>query len=748
MSQQTTDIDPDATGDLGQVVNGPWTPSAPSDLADRVRQRRAAARTVPDPFLPLPAWEALDPLTHTPDTLLPAAAPSRRSRLTAEPLRLPAWLSDATVAKARADYGGRVAARVAVRGSRVGPAAAARGIWRAGRWWWSWVNAEDLADELRDAQTGRLGKEILVVEDRRRSRWIITGGLLFGTGVGETVAAFMVGEWVPALSGAAATVGAALAGRRRGAEPLIGADIYRPITVSLAPEHLNAAFRAAGLLKADTSLLLTAPILRDRAGRGWETVFDLPQGGGRTAAHAIAKRDVLAAELGVDEIQLLMSRVRAHQGGHGRRLSLWVADDDPYIGDPIPSLLIDLERFDFWHAVPFGQDARGNRIDLLMLWQSAFFGGLPRRGKTFTMRLVVAAAILDPWVRIYLADGKGGGDFRPGAGIYHRYISGADEEDVIALEAMLDELIAEMSRRYALFATLPTSMCPESKLTPEIMRRYNLPLILVTIDELQEYFDAIEDEKDRKRIIGKLARIARRGPAAGFIPMYASQRPDAKSVPTKLREIVTRRYCTQVTDKTSNDMVLGDGKAALGADASALYEEHRGVGVLVTGPASHVIVKADLLDTQDFEKVCQRGRALRLQEGTLSGAATSDIGAAAGAVGYVIPPILGDVMEAFGQRSRMWTEDLLPALVNIDEDTYGEWDATILAAELEDAGVNRTMKQVKIDGVNHAGWLLRDIEGAIPIEVLAARPMRVEGPPPTPRPAPAAATPNGSNGRM
>ncbi|WP_241883098.1 hypothetical protein [Frankia sp. KB5] len=433
--------------------------------------------------------------------------------------------------------------------------------------------------------------------------------------------------------------------------------------------------------------------------------------------------------------------MRAHDGGHGRRLSLWVADDDPYLGTPAPSLLIDVERFDFWKAVPFGQDAKGNRIDILLLWQSAFFGGLPRRGKTFSMRLLVAAAVLDPWVQIWLADGKGGADFRAIAQVAHRYVSGADPEDLVAFEAMLDELIAEMSRRFALLATLPAVVCPEGKLTPQIMRQYRLPLILLPIDELQEYFEAVEEDKDRQRIIGKLARIARRGPAAGIMPVYASQRPDAKSVPTKLREIVTYRYSTQVTDKTSSDMVLGDGKAKAGADASTLSEEHKGVGVLVTGPASFVTVKADLLENPQFETICQRGRALRLAEGTLTGQACGDI-AAAGTVGYLIPPLIGDVMEAFGQRSRMWTEDLLPALVNLDEDAYGEWDGTRLADELTKAGVVRSMKQVKINGENRAGYLLRDIEGAIPPEVLAARPVEGSpstfppGAPPLPRPGP------------
>lgn len=663
----------------------------------------------------------------------------------AEPLRLPAWTSDRAVRRATARHGARVAGRVAARSSWMAPAAVLRGTWRAGRFWWSWVRAEDIAEELRD-ERGRLGKEIFVVRDHRRTRWVISGAGVGASTVGEIIAAVAVGEWVPALSGAVAVGVTGLVGRRQPPGALVLPGVEPDVRRDLAPDHLNGAFRAAGLLKGEAALLLCAPLVRDRNGRGWETVLDLPRGGGKTAADAIGKLPTIAAELGVDEIQLLMSRVRAHQGGHGRRLSLWVCDDDPYLGAPTPSLLIDVERFDFWRAVPFGQDARGNRVEILMLWQSAFFGGLPRRGKSFSLRLLVSAAVLDPWCQIWLADGKGGADFRAVSQVAHRAVFGADPEDLVAFEQMLDELIVEMSRRFALLATLPASMCPEGKLTESIMRKYNLPLIPMIIDELQEYFEATEEEKDRQRIIGKLARIARRGPAAGIMPMYASQRPDAKSVPTKLREIVTYRYCTQVTDRTSSDMVCGDGKARAGADASLLSEEHKGVGVLVTGPASFVTVKADLLTNPEFEVICQRGRALRLKEGTLTGAACGDLPAAASSVGYVIPAVIGDVLEAFGQRSRMWTDSLLVELRNIDEETYGDWDGTRLAAELEDSGVKRTRKQVKIDGENRAGWYLSDVEGVIPPEVLAARP--VEGTPATStstRPTP---TPVGADAPM
>ncbi|AZM54153.1 cell division protein FtsK [Streptomyces sp. WAC 01529] len=496
-----------------------------------------------------------------------------------------------------------------------------------------------------------------------------------------------------------------------------------PLRIAMDSQQLNDALRATGLLKQgkgdDEGPKVNCIMGPLRDGNGWAVVFDLPRGGGKKAPDVLAKRVDLAAELGVDEIQVIMSRVRAAHGGNAGRVSMWVADDDPYLAPPTTSPLEALDSFSIWDAIPFGQDARGNRVSIPIVWQSMFFGGLPRRGKTFSQRLLTAAGLLDPYVRHYVADFKGGQDWIQMRQVAHRLVLGAEEDAIEAFKALLKELLAEMERRFALLRGLPTSICPEGKLTPEIVKRYNMPFILFTVDELQEAFLAVDDQ-EREEIINDMARIARRGPAAGFISNYASQRPDAKSVPTKLREIITIRYSTQVTDQTSSDMVLGKGKAAQGADASVLSEEHKGVGVLVTGPASFVTVKADMLETAGFNAMCAKGRALREQAGTLTGDAANDPSAIAEASGVTVSPVLSDCLSVMRHSVKMHTADILVRLENLDED-YGDWDAERLAKELDDAGVKRTTKQVNIGGKNLAGYRREDLEAAMPAELLNTR---------------------------
>jgi DNA segregation ATPase FtsK/SpoIIIE, S-DNA-T family len=638
------------------------------------------------------------------------------------PVVMPPWLRsrDTAVGTLRwaAEYAGRQVAFHVWRAPAYGLALAwwtLRGTARAIAAGFGWVSVRSeyrpLITAAREAKRWDLVRDLITERHAlarvriKTTAWLtVSGGSAGATGFVLVGPAF--GWWVATRAG----LSALWLGRPHTA-PVLPPGPVLPVQLELSADMLTDALRAAGLVKTDATPQLVTPPLRD--GNGWAVTLDLPRGGGKTAADVIAKRDTVAAELGVDEIQVIMSRVRAAAGGHAGRLSVWVADDDPYLGTPNPSPLISVEQFSVWEPIPFGRDARGRRIMLILMWQSMFFGGLPRRGKTFAQRLPSAAGVLDAYVRHYVADGKGGADWRPMRGVAHRLVIGAEEEAIEQFLAMLDELITEMGRRFAVLGTLPTSVCPEGKLTPEISRRYDMPVIFITIDELQEYLSAMSTAV-REEAVENLARLARRAPAAGFILNAASQRPDAESVPAKLREIITYRYCTQVVDRTSSDMVLGKGKAAQGADASILSEDHKGVGVLVTGPGSFEIVRCDYMDLPAFATVCAHGRALRVAAGTLTGDAASDAVAAAEAAGVAIPPVLADVLYAMHGVERMHTSTILARLTNMDEDSYGDYTPEHLAEELERTGVQRSGRQVKVDGVNLAGYRRADLEAAVP----------------------------------
>ena len=589
------------------------------------------------------------------------------------------------------------------------------GLGRSIRTGWTW--AFDLEGRQLRRSTADAGQAAEYVRLRAQHHhrvklrlWAVLGTALT-TAVGLAIAQEVCEVTMPsALLAAMVTFG--IVGRAAGGASILDTAVV-PLSVELTSTHLNDAFRAAGLLGKDAELVIVQPIMRDAMDIGYTCVLDLPKGGGKKAADVLAARDTLAAELGVDEVQLMLWRIRAGQGGHAARIGLWCADDDPYLaGDKTPSPMVEVERFSVWDPIPIGTNARGARIAVAIMWQSIFIGGLPRRGKSFFQRLIALAAILDPYARVYCADGKGGKDWKAVSRVAHRYVAGAEDSALKAFMGMLAELIGEMERRFALLNTLSDAICPEGKLTPQIAQRYGMHPVFIVIDELQEFLSSLgKDEKEAATEM--LCRLARRAPAAGFVLVVASQRPDAISIPTKLREIITYRFSVQCVDKTSSDMVLGAGKASIGADASLLNETHLGVGVLVTGPTNFDTVKADYVDLPTLSVLCERGRALRQGAKTLGGDAAGQLADLADPR-TVIPAILTDCLSVMRHAPAMHTTDLLTGLAGVDDGAWGDLNAETLAAALDAAGVVRSTKQVKVGGTNLAGYRRADLEAALP----------------------------------
>ena len=305
------------------------------------------------------------------------------------PVVLPSWLRSRETAlgtlRWAVEYAGRHVAFHAWRAPAYGLALVwwtLRGAGRVIAAGFGWVSVRGeyrpLITAAREAKRWDLVRD-LITERRALARvrmkttaWLtVSGG---SAGAAGFVALGPVFGW-SAVAGAG--LGALWVGRPRTA-PVLPLGPVLPVQLELSADMLTDALRAAGLVKADATPQLVTPPLRD--GNGWAVTLDLPRGGGKTAADVIAKRDTVAAELGVDEIQVIMSRVRAVAGGHAGRVSVWVADDDPYLGAPNPSPLTGMEQFSVWDPIPFGRDARGRRIVLFLMWQSMFFGGLPAAG--------------------------------------------------------------------------------------------------------------------------------------------------------------------------------------------------------------------------------------------------------------------------------------------------------------------------------------------------------------------------------
>ena len=353
----------------------------------------------------------------------------------------------------------------------------------------------------------------------------------------------------------------------------------------------------------------------------------------------IRGRDALASALAVDEVQLIVERVRG-RGGHAGRVAMWVADTDPYASAPVPTPLATAERWDAWVPVPFGRDARERRVALPLVWTSLLVGAIPRQGKTFAVRLAAAGLVLDPHARLYVFDGKGGKDWKAAEAVAYRFVCGDEQDHAEAVRDGLVELVAETQARYARMAQLDDQVCPESKITPAIARdpQLNMPITAVIIDEVQVYLEngARQDVGARKTTTGAyiaelLTYLAKKGPAAGIIVILATQRPDTKTIPSALRAVLGSRFALRVMDWRDSNIILGEQMNTRGHDASTLLPAHKGVGILRPDGDSDTgddaiarTVRSDYMPNVEWRAICERGRALREAAGTLAGHAAGE----------------------------------------------------------------------------------------------------------------------------
>ncbi|MDJ0345541.1 hypothetical protein QMK19_33895 [Streptomyces sp. H10-C2] len=456
----------------------------------------------------------------------------------------------------------------------------------------------------------------------------------------------------------------------------------------LTDEGLNAALRArnVGILKDGEEVTIRGFIAREPADRASVVRFDLPRSAGKTAKEVGAKREALAAALAVDAIQLSI-RQDGHEGGVYMR----VADSHPFGGDAVRSPLETAESWDIWDGAPTFVDETGSITAIELLFFGLLVGAMPRQGKTFTARAAAAAAVLDAHCRVIVADGKGGKDWSATALIAEAYVRGVTEPAVRRLARVLEDLVAEMEEGYDALFELPDEVCPEGKLTPEITRDYKIYPVLLIIDELQRYLEDEnkENEDDKltygKRIEKALITLAKVGPAVGLIPLLASQKPTGDAVPSALRDAIPQRIAHLCATYQMSDSVLGTGSSASGWNAKDLAPAFKGMGIHADETGLR-FMRSLLIKLPAFRAICERGRALRIEAGTLAGEAAGQAGRAARVGG-----VLADLIAVFEERKnpdRLATAEILDGLAELDPSTWAP--AALAVGEEDQAAYVRT----------------------------------------------------------
>lgn len=544
-------------------------------------------------------------------------------------------------------------------------------------------------------------------DSRVQSRWLI---VLFAA-----PAALWVSAAAPAARWALILLALGLLGRvgSPADRPLVG----RAVTITRAPRLTDDMVVAAlgaltigelnkALAKGQDREWFPAPIARD--GEGWRAEINLPLG--VTAAEVIDRRAKLASGL---RRPLGCVWPEPVSDEHEGRLVLWVGDTDLSKAKPAAWPLARSGVTDLFKPVPFGLDQRGRPVTITLMFASMVVGAIPRMGKTFALRLLILAAALDVRAALYLFDLKGTGDFGAAQPVAHRYRSGDEDDDLAYAAVVMRELAAELRRRTRVIRELPRHLVPESKVTPELASRKGLGLhpILLVVDECQRWFEhpTLGDE-----LTEIAADLVRRGPAVGIIAVFATQRPDAGSLPTGISANAVLRFCLKVMGQTENDMVLGTSSYKNGVRATLFRRRDKGIGILAGEADDPQVTRTYFVDNPAAEQVIGRARQLREAAGTLTGYALGEEPKADPAAGHY--QLLDDVLAVVpAGEAKVWSEVVVDRLAEFRPKVYAGWGPDQLAVALKPYGIATAQIGRRVDGqvVNRRGIDRAHIAAAI-----------------------------------
>ncbi|MFF4804021.1 cell division protein FtsK [Streptomyces sp. NPDC001351] len=532
-------------------------------------------------------------------------------------------------------------------------------------------------------------------------------------GLGAALAIYVLApDWLQAVSVSALVLAFGAAGRKAD-DPVIHRAVEVPKATKLTSDIVLRALGALGIpainqaqAKGRDGFEFTAPITRD--GPGWRAEGNLPYG--VTVTDVIERRERLASGL---RRPLGCVWPEAVSDEHTGRLVLWVGDQDLKSAPKPVWPLLKSGTVDLFKAIPYGTDQRGRWVEVTLMFIAGVIGAIPRMGKTFLLRLLLLIAALDPRAELHTYDMKGTGDLDPvGEAVSHRH--GVGEEDETIRYALNDfrALREELRRRTKVIRSLPRDICPESKVTSQLADKRSLGLhpIVIGVDECQVLFEHAEHGKEFEEIATDLVK---RGPATGIVLLLATQRPDARSLPTGISANAGARWCLKVMGQTENDMVLGTSSYKRGVRATMFAWGDKGLHYFVGEGSDARIVYGTFLDAPGAVAVAARARTAREKAGLLSGYAAGESAEAVTGPSY---DLLADILAVVpAAQAKEWSETIVTRLAELRPEVYTGWEPETLAAALKPLGISTIQVGRRIDGkvVNRRGVDRSHITAAI-----------------------------------
>jgi len=424
-----------------------------------------------------------------------------------------------------------------------------------------------------------------------------------------------------------------------------------------------------------------------RAGDGWLARLDLPHG--VTAAAVMDKREELASGLRRSIGCVWPENERKRHPG---ALNLFVGDEDMSQAEQPAWPLAKRGAVDMFSPVPFATDQRGRPITIVLMFVSIIIGAIPRMGKTFILRLILLICALDVRAEEHVYDFKGTGDLAPLRQVAHRYRAGDDDDDIEYFLADMRALREEMRRRTKVvreYAAKYPDRCRENKVTPELASRKDLGLhpIVIGVDECHVPFTHPDHGTE---LVAIATDLAKRGPALGILQVLATQRPDAKAIPSDISTAAVLRMCLKVMRQIENDQVLGQSAHKNGYKATMFDFEDKGIFYFSGEGSAPRICRAHEIDSPAATKIAARARTMREQAGRLTGYALGED------QDTEARSFLADVLAVFGTDAKLWSETLAERLSESMPGVYADITKDAVGSQLRALEV--TVKRVRETG--------------------------------------------------
>jgi S-DNA-T family DNA segregation ATPase FtsK/SpoIIIE len=288
-------------------------------------------------------------------------------------------------------------------------------------------------------------------------------------------------------------------------------------------------------------------IAADITGAGLELTFKHRPGD--SAKAWLSKLDVLRAGFKASGINAHNLEIRETSDG---AVKLIFNDRDPFEGLSQITHVFDADK---------GRSLLGITSDGDPAWitwngsSGMVIGGVPGSGKTASMLPVFAA--MAGQADLYVFDGKSGFDLDPLRHIATVYDRSGDIEAPLETLRELESLrVSRTEQMYqstgiSNFWNIPLAQRKSAGLKP----------VFIVLDEVQTWLDTSGMSKEEKATSAEIQRLVRtliqKGRSAGVVTILTTQKPDATSIPTVIRDNAALKLCFRVSTPEQATTVIG-----------------------------------------------------------------------------------------------------------------------------------------------------------------------------------------------